>query len=305
MKKFLYLFITGCVVFLSIAICIELYQAKVINSFSYKYQYMEKESCEIKTLVLGNSLMANSINPHLIGDSAFDLAIPGRWIYYDCKLLERYISKMDNLQSVIFGMGYASPFYRSYHFPEEKKYWADNQKYNYEKFMHIRYDKPPYYYWFGLLNGYIRISTLRDEDYFIQQDSLGYIGYEGLDGQMENWRSNQNIDSTIIHNPHAKEQIEEYTGYLLEMAKLCQQNGVRFIIITPPCHDSYTINVRQEGIAVLHRMIDKVHSEYPIEYIDYLQDDEFRADSIYYNCSHLNTIGADMFALRVKKDFGL
>ena len=44
---------------------------------------------------------------------------------------------------------------------------------------------------------------------------------------------------------------------------------------------------------------------YDITFRYYLDDEEFRADSLYYNCSHLNSIGADMFALRVKQDFGL
>jgi len=44
---------------------------------------------------------------------------------------------------------------------------------------------------------------------------------------------------------------------------------------------------------------------YPIEFKDYLRDEAFRADSVYYNCSHLNSIGADAFALKVKNDFGL
>lgn len=309
MKRFLGLLLFGCACFLSIALFIEFRQTKVLNSYTYKYDFMENHSTEIRTLLLGNSLMHNSINPHLMGDSVFDLAISGRWVYYDLKLLEKYITEMCNLRQVVFGMGYAIPFYRSFHYPEENRPLADNQKYEYEKFMNIRYDRPPYFYWFGLLNGHFRMSTLHDDDGFIQllhQDSLGYIGYDCLLGhQNENWKSVQNIEPNIIYNSHSKEQIAEYKGYLTEMARLCQHHNVRFIVVTPPCHESYLENVRQEGVDILHEMIEQIESKYPIEYIDYLQDEEFRADSIYYNCSHLNSIGADMFALRVKKDFGL
>lgn len=304
MKRFLSLLLVGGIVFLIVAICVELYQSKVVNKYTIKYNYMEQKSCGIKTLLLGNSYMENSINPHFIGDSVFDLAISSRWIYYDFKLLERYSSKMTNLKQVVFGMGYAVPFYRSYHFPEEDKDWADHEKYSYEKFMNIRYDRPPYYYWFGLLNGYIRMTTLSDE-YGFYKDTLGYVGYECIDGQPSNWKKIHNIDPDIVSNPHASAQIKEYTFFLKEMARICEQNRVRFIVITPPCHDSYIVNVRQEGLDILHGMIEEVRAEYPIEYIDYLQDKEFRIDSIYHDCSHLNSIGADMFALRVKQDFGL
>ena len=55
----------------------------------------------------------------------------------------------------------------------------------------------------------------------------------------------------------------------------------------------------------LYALIDSVRAYYPIEYKNYLDDAEFRADSLYYNSSHLNSIGADKFAIRVKEDFGL
>ena len=172
--------------------------------------------------------------------------------------------------------------------------------------MDIRYDAFPYYYWFGLINGEISFSTLRDDDEFLRHDSLEYIGYSPTEGQDgPDWKSLQNLDPNVISNPHSREQIDEYTFYLKELARICQDNGVRLIVVTPPCYDSYVANVRQEGVVIIHGIIEKVQSEYAVEYMDYLQDKEFRSDSIYFNSSHLNSIGADMFALRVKKDFGL
>ena len=90
MKRFLSLVLIGFMVFLPISLFLEFYQAKRVNMFSYKRDYMDKNAESIKTLLLGNSYMENSINPHLMGDSVFDLAISGRWIYYDVKLLEKY-----------------------------------------------------------------------------------------------------------------------------------------------------------------------------------------------------------------------
>lgn len=306
MRKFLKIIVLGIAFSLVIIMAIEHYQAMVINNdYSYKSDYMEKHKGDITTLLLGNSFIHNSINPNFISDSIFDLALSSRWIYYDKELLKRYITQMPNLRCVIFGMGYAVPFWRSYHFPEEitwhGKDFISNQKYLYEKFMDIRYDRLPYYYWFGFIRGYIDRHTLFENSY----QPIGSLGYDPLSGQMDNWQNKQNIDPTIIYNPHAKEQITEYTEYIKEMAELCNKCNVRFIVVTPPCHDSYIVNVRQEGLDILHGMIENIRDEYPIEYIDYLKDEEFRADSIYYNCSHLNSIGADMFALRVKKDFGL
>lgn len=309
MKKFLLLIGSACVSMLIIILGVECWQSTIDNNvYSNKYNYLKKNKEGIVTLVLGNSFMENSFNPKLIGDSVFDLAISARWIYYDKELLQRYISDMPKLKNVIFGMGYAIPFWRSYHFPEEAnaaghgREFVSNQKYMYEKFMNIRYDKAPYLYWFGFVRGFIDKETLFEKGVQPKED---YDGFVPLVGQMEDYQVSQNINPNIIYNPHAKEQIAEYKEYLMEMAKLCRQNGIRFIVITPPCHGSYIANVRQEGLDILHGMMKDIQTDFPIEYIDYLQDEEFRGDSIYFNCSHLNSVGADLFTLRVKKDFGL
>ena len=309
MRKFLLLAGKACVSILIIVLGVEFWQSMVDNNVcSNKSNYLEKNKESIITLVLGNSFMENSLNPKLLGDSVFDLAMSSRWIYYDKELLEKYIGKMPELKNVVFGMGYAVPFWRSYHFPEEAndvnhgKNFVSHQKYMYEKFMNIRYDRAPYLYWFGFVRGYIDKETLFGKGNQLQKD---YDGYDPIAGQMDDWQTYQNINPDIIFNPHAKEQIAEYTGYLKEMAKLCHQHNVHFIVLTPPCHDSYIANVRQEGLDILHGIIEEIRAEYPIEYMDYLEDEEFRADSIYFNCSHLNSVGADMFALRVKEDFGL
>lgn len=55
----------------------------------------------------------------------------------------------------------------------------------------------------------------------------------------------------------------------------------------------------------MHQIIDDVRKEYPIEYKDYLHDENYRADSLYYNSSHLNNIGATKFGAQIKNDFHL
>lgn len=300
MKRFLLALAIGGFAFFVFCGIVEFYQTQVDNNYSYKHRFMEEHPDKVRTLLLGNSLMENSINPQLMGDSTFNFASSSRWIYYDNKLLEKYIADMPNLKQVIFGMGYRIPFCQSYHYQTDSSLYEKNEheKYMYEKFMHIRYDDNSNH-WLGLYKGYIDHSSL------ISNRSCDSLGYEPVDGQSIIWQTEHNIDPNLIYNEYAQEQIDEFTSYLKDMARLCQLHKVRFIVITPPCHDSYNVNVRQEGLDILHGIIENVRSEYPVEYIDYLQDEDYRADSIYFNCSHLNSIGADMFALRVKKDFGL
>ena len=256
MKQFLLAIIIGGISFLVFCGAVELYQPLVDNNYSYKYWYMENHRQEVVTLLLGDSYMENSINPSLMGEGTFTLANSSRWIYYDDKLLEKYITDMPKLKQVVFGMGYNPPYSRSYHYSKSDS--NEHEKYMYEKFMHIRYDDNSNH-WLGLYRGYIDNHTLKGN---LLCDSLGY---ERVYGQTSFWQTEHNVDPNVIYNEYAKEQIAEFTSYLKDMAKLCYHHKVRFIVITPPCHDLYNANVRQEGLDILHGIIENVRLEYPIE----------------------------------------
>ena len=288
------------VVFITVLLPLEIFVFPYAshNIYNYKYYYVQDNSDKIATLLMGNSYFENSINPNLLGDSVFDMAVSARWIYYDLELMKLFVPKMKNLKTIVFPMGYVAPFAWSQHYKQVKYY-----DFVHEKFMHVWYDRFPgkYFRYFFVLYGINDGNRLFTNN--VHCDSLGYDAF--INHSNADWRNDQNFDPIIIENENATDQIAEYTKYLKEMAQLCNTHGVRFIVITPPCHDSYNVNVRQEGLDILHGIIENVRAEYPVEYIDYLKDEQFRADSIYFNCSHLNSIGADMFALRVKKDFGL
>ena len=109
------------------------------------------------------------------------------------------------------------------------------------------------------------------------------------------------IDPDYQMNPYAV----EYLNYLTRMAELCAKYHVRFVTITTPCHPSYVDHTSADGIKNIYAIVDEVAKLYPIEYINYLDDPDFRSDSLYYDCSHLNYLGSDKFSLRLKSDLGL
>lgn len=249
---------------------------------------------------MGNSYAENSINPAQIGEGTFDLAVSARWIFYDKQLLEDFVPRMSNLQAVVFPMGYKMPFWSSHHYPENPQPYID---FVHEKYMHCWYDRFPenIIHWLSIVQGgnevNIFATRLKTED--------GWTGQFPLSGQSALWKEEQNIHPALIEAADAVAQVAEYTQYLTDMAHICYEHNVRFIVVTPPCHDSFVENTRPEGIATLHQIIEDVRKEYPIEYKDYLQDSAYRADSLYFNCSHLNNIGATKFGAQIKADFNL
>lgn len=298
MKKFFIdIFIAICV-FLTTWGCAEYLttHTNVVNTYSYKYNYV-KNNPVIKTLLIGHSHFDNSLNPYLMGDSVFDFAISGRWIYYDVQLLPRIIMNQPNLQTVIFPLGYPMP-YGSWHHRKMREIDKD-YAYNYAQHMGVYYDRFPenIYLCSALIANKMGIKYFRDET----QDPLGYSRMHGHEEHFEN----HNVNPDVFEGDTAALCYKEFLLYFTQLAKICNDNNIRFIVVTCPCADCYVQNTRPQGIKNLYDLVDSVRIYYPIEYYNYLDDAEFRADSLYYNCSHLNSIGADKFAIRLKNDLGL
>ena len=303
MKRFLIDICLGLIVFCITWILAEYTMAHVDiqNDYSYKYNYVKGNSA-IKTLLIGHSHFENSINPYLMGDGVFDFAISGRrWIYWDVKLAEQLYSTMPSLKTVIFSLGYAMP-YESPHYEEQ---WSEGRKeymYMYTKYMNTPYDVFPQniIYSSALLSNKMGIKYWLDEPV----DSLGYSKIEGhCQGvEFEDWVKETHIqwtnDTTLLC-------YKEFQQYFIRLAEICYNNNIRLVAVTCPCADCYVSSTCEQGIKNLYDLVDSVSVYYPIEYFNYLNDQEFRADSLYYNCSHLNTIGADKFAIRLKEDLGL
>lgn len=274
-------------------------KANIVNDYSYKYNYV-KNNPAIKTILIGHSHFDNSINPYLMGDSVFDFAISGRrWIYWDAKLAEQLFPTMPNLKTVIFPFGYAMP-YESAHYEKE---WSEGRKeymYMYTKYMNIPYDRFPQnlIYSSALLSNKMGIKYWKDN----HVDSLGFNKMEGKSPYFDEWVIETKIqwdsDTAIMC-------YNEYKAYFIDLAKVCYNNNIRLVAVTCPCADCYVKATCERGIQNLYAMIDSVRAYYPIEYYNYLNDPEFREDTLYYNCSHLNSEGADKFAIRLKRDLGL
>ncbi len=272
----------ACAVMVAMGLAVN--QIPLKNVYTFKYNYMEQNCSSIKTLLMGHSQFEWGLNPHAFGDSTFNLAMSGRVIYYDEALLKRYMPRMENLKTVILALHYSLVGFDGF-------YGDDKDRaafiYHYYRDMHIPY--PKYFY------HYIPYHYKELENDGVPKD-VDELGYRKMTKEF------QGADSWWAHNQWGQEMT---CASLAEIAKLCQQHGVRLIVVTPPSAQAFLNMTTESGMRTLEETVAMVQQDYPLEYHNYIEDSAFREHKLYYDATHLNHTGATLFAERLIKDFGI
>lgn len=303
-RDFIYSFFLICIV----AGGIEKFAIKHMeNEYSYKHQYMNEHKDDISILILGHSHSSFGVNPHLL-DSAFNLAQGARPLYYDVQLATEWIPKMSNLKIVIISHGYDFPwgFFNLHCFFGGD--WKREIVYMYYRYMNIPFVETPYDYLLqtALFSDHFAYENFTDEPMGIDTyDSLGFVWNGKTIHESENWQQDDTVHIKDIGEDHLYRYVQEYTRQMTEISNVCYENNVRFVMVTTPCYESYLQQTNTKGMQTLYDIVDSVRLYSPVEYYNYIADEEFRSDTFYYDCSHLNYYGAEKFTLRLKKDLGL
>lgn len=300
MKKFFRdLSITLLFVGLMIA-ALEIAIGRSPNEYSYKDWYMTENADRIKILLLGNSLFANSFDPHVLGDSIFDGAISGRDLYYDAQIIKSYVLKMSNLKTVFVPLHVCLPVTPSNSLGIER--------YRYARYMGIPIGCNSLQYSalfsgnlglkaFSSISIFARIEQKSDE-WSPDIDSIGYCPvFHIWDGH--------SINVPVWTFEEVMQKRELFIELIMEMAKDCNNLNVRLIYILPPAADVYLSRVDPRLYDTLESIMFRNSNSFHFEYKFYHNDPEFRADSLYADELHLNYWGATKFAEKVKHDFGL
>lgn len=283
MKRFLKDAVFCFLLFMVLVLLTEFFATKVNNNYSYKYNYIEHHGKEISTLLMGQSQFEYSINPCELGDSVFILAQSARAIYYDYAILERYLSKMPNVRTIVFPINVG-------HLASEC-----SDAVNYSKSYDIAYPGWPY----CLTSRSLLLSHALNISYFKQKTIVDDKGYSCIESV---WNG-----KFVAFPPQRqnKEAVEQYTLLLQKIASICQAKNIRFIAIACPLSNLYLSKCSGEMYDDMLYVVENVSNKYKIEFCDYTRDEEYRSDSLYCDSNHLNHRGATMFAKRVRQDFNL
>lgn len=297
LKDILCVLLLGCV----IVVPCEIWMSTRHHALKAQHDFLERYPSNVKTLILGHSQTAAGLDPAVLGDSAYNLSTSGRIIHFDALLLQRYIDRMENLQTVVYPAHYSfSGAMRFFTHKGNRESIVHDHVRHLHLFSH-RYPLLGLMSYSEFLSGNIRLGnaeeTLKKKPYHLAPDlETDPLGFAPLDGHAD-WRNEYDLIQT---------RQEEFSDDLATLARLCASRGIQFVVITCPFTDEALDKIAPEGMQNLQQAIGKVQKAYPdVEWFNYLADEQFRHDtSLFYDWSHLNRNGAVVFSRRVKEDLG-
>ena len=117
------LFLKRLLLFLSpfvlLLFSLEIAIRKIPNTFQLKDNYLQKNSAEIETLILGSSHMFYGVNPLYLDSKAFNYSNVSQSPDMDLAILKTYEDSLQNLKNVIIRLSYDTLFEQLKDSPED------------------------------------------------------------------------------------------------------------------------------------------------------------------------------------------
>lgn len=292
MKRFIIKIMVFLLLSLIIAIVIECVVRSAPNPYKYKISLIEDQKKDVQLLVLGSSTAYNDINPRFFDKKTLNMALGGQGIVIDAFLVNRYINQMPNLEAIILPVEYGTLFmpvvfgfpdglmnYHIYYEFEPDCFSIDN----YFEFFHSKSIRTK-------LERMIRGETPQFSD------SLGFCGEDWI-GPLEAEIAVKGVTA----EDYSDNQIDKNLRALRQIAELSEKANVKLVIVSMPFHKSFRDLASPTQWSFVHSTIDSVIKQYNNSlYLNYYYTDF--ADTCYFNASHLNIDGAELFSTMLAHD---
>lgn len=294
MRHFLKKILVYSSIVMIIFIAYELALLLVPNEYSYKKNYIKTHRQSLKILVLGNSHLADCIDPKLLGKNAFNAAQPGRSVYYDLQLMREFIHQMPNLECVVMPFSYDYYYWGHLY---EKKHEPKFLTYRcmYLKYMNYTYSDGEWWHWSEILNSnYNHTGRLLDAPSkplsdLTMCDSLGMEIDASYKLRAHDWDTLQLPSVTpLLDSTELKLNYKDNIKIYSEIATIMRNNHKRLILISMPIYKTARKRVSQRQIDEMYSFVKFLQSINPsIEFYNFIDDPRF-IERDYYNSIHLN-----------------
>ncbi len=265
---------------------LELYMRTIPNPYKYKFNWMESNSEDVETLILGSSHTYFGIKPDLLKGKAFNLALTAQHFEQDYCLLSKWEKRYKKLKTVICPISYFSFFTKNPDWPSPQLYTI---------YMDCKINPSNFKYYFEFSDPRYAIKKILSKHELLC-DTLGWYKAKeekGLKPDASIILKNQSINN--------EKDIQMNIRDFKLIVEFCKSHQFKLVLITTPCMETYYSKLDEKQKNRMYGIIRDVVKTYNVKYLDYMCDDRFHGKD-FVDCDHLSPLGAAKFTKILKND---
>ena len=278
--------------------------SQVEHNLLEKRAYLEAQLGEIEVLSTGSS-HGNALNPALFSRKGFTLSNPAQDLYYDARLVDKYLERMPKLRLVIMPI---SPFAYEYQ-QDHSDAWMSGAAYfilwgippqHRDMLLHIQFfSYTAMYGWKAVLeylgNGFVDTSGP-------EMDASGWR--HASRGSMQDTPEERELAMMHIRGQESVLSVKAIPAnvkLLSELIQKCQSRGIQVVLITTPVFRTYSDYLNPEQVARWLETSETISQQYNVPFFNYLKDARFDHED-FSNRDHLNAHGVEKFSTIIDEE---
>lgn len=274
--------------------------SRLQTGYGTKRRLLEQNIGEARVLVTGSSHAYYAVQPRLLGVPAFNTAYVSQDIYYDSRIVLRYLPRAHNLRLVVVSVSYFS-----FEAVVEDSMVADRVPF-YTRYWDIPPATPGRWladYSFIALHGAERTRAhLWD---FFRNSEAEYIDPSGGNAVLPR-SSRRAVENGAVavarhHSTMKVGNLPKTVRWMEELLEALRARGVAAVFITTPVSPSYRERIDPAAYARMQEAVAGLCAVYGLEYRNYLGDSRFGLED-FADSDHLVARGAEKFSLILRDE---
>jgi hypothetical protein len=294
MRQFIKKSILTSLPILLFVLFMEILLRNIPNNYEFKKEYLEKNSSEIETLILGSSHTFYGLNPFYFTNKTFNASHVSQSLNYDFEIIKKYDYSLNQLKTIVLPISYFTFFTNLDSGPES---WRVK---NYILYSGLNISRT-YTNYSEILSNKINVNLKRLISYYVKSDpsiSCTNLGW-GTSFKSENQKDliKTGKKSAMRHsqdiNDIKSEEILKYNELTLNsIIAWCKTSSIRLVLFTPPAHISYRRNLNETQLNITIEIAKRIAlNNNNCIYLNLLNDSNFVSND-FYDADHLSELGA-------------
>ncbi|MDO4782501.1 MAG: hypothetical protein Q4A09_04695 [Capnocytophaga felis] len=294
MKQFLTKFLIFSIPILFITIFMEFLLRNIPNDYLLKKQYLDKNSYEIETLILGSSHSFYGLNPEYFDSNTFNASHISQSLNYDYEILKKYQQKFKKLKTIVLPVSYFTLFAK---LEEGSEPWRIK---NYGIYYDMNLKKSLANY-SEVFSSRLNLNARRIVSYYVLNNPSVSCTKLGWGTSFNSKDAEDLIESgKIAAERHTMPEINSYkyqkifNDNILILKSIIQwskANNIKVLFLTFPAFETYRQNLSQEQLKITYENCF---------YENLLSDTNFLPID-FYDADHLSEIGAKKLSILINE----